>query len=48
MDADTSPGSVAIGWVSFEVKDGVKVSSVQWDIDDGMTGTTPGTWTVGR
>jgi hypothetical protein len=45
---NTSPGSVAIGWVSFEVKDGVKVSSVQWDIDDGMTGTAPGTWTVGR
>lgn len=44
---NTSPGSVAIGWVSFEVKDGVRVSSIQWDIDDGMTGTAPGTWTMG-
>ena len=44
---NTSPGSVSIGWVSFEVKDGVHVASIQWNIDDGMSGTAPGTWTVG-
>jgi hypothetical protein len=45
---NTTPGSVSIGWVSFEVKDGVRVSSIQWNIDEGMTGTAPGTWTVGK
>jgi len=44
---NTSPGSVSIGWVSFEVKDGVKVTSIQWNIDSDMSGTAPATWTVG-
>ncbi len=44
---NTSPGSVSIGWVSFEVKDGVKVTSFQWNPDSGMSGTAPATWTVG-
>ena len=44
---NTSPGSVSVGWVSFEIKDGVKVSSIQWNLDSGMTGTAPATWTVG-
>jgi hypothetical protein len=43
---NTSPGSVSIGWVSFEVKDGVHVASVQWSPDSGMSGETPATWTV--
>jgi len=45
---NTSPGSVSIGWVSFEIKDGVKVSSVQWNPDSDMSGSAPATWTVGR
>jgi hypothetical protein len=45
---NTSPGSASIGWVSFEVKDGVKVSSIQWNPDSGMSGSAPATWTVGR
>jgi hypothetical protein len=45
---NTSPGSVSIGWVSFEIKDGVKVSSVQWNPDSSMSGEAPATWTVGR
>lgn len=44
---NTSPGSVSVGWVSFEIKDGVKVSSIQWNLDSGMTSTAPATWTVG-
>jgi hypothetical protein len=44
---NTSPSSVSIGWVSFEVKDGVKVTSIQWSIDSDMSGTAPATWTVG-
>jgi hypothetical protein len=43
----TSPGSVSIGWVSFEVKNGVHVASVQWNPDSDMSGEAPGTWTVG-
>jgi hypothetical protein len=45
---NTNPGSVSVGWVSFEIKNGVKVSSIQWNLDSGMTGTAPATWTVGR
>jgi hypothetical protein len=44
---NTSPGSVSIGWVAFEVKDGVRISSIQWNPDSGMSGNAPGTWTVG-
>jgi hypothetical protein len=43
----TSPGSDSIGWVSFEVKDGVHVASVQWNPDSDMSGEAPATWTVG-
>lgn len=43
---NTSPRSVSIGWVSFEVKDGVHVASVQWGPDSGMSDETPATWTV--
>jgi hypothetical protein len=46
-DFNTSPGSVSIGWVAFEVKDGITVSSVQWAPDGGMSSTTPATWTLG-
>jgi hypothetical protein len=45
-DFNTSPGSVSVGWVSFEVKNGVKVASIQWNPDYGMTGESPATWTV--
>jgi hypothetical protein len=43
----TRPGSVSIGWVSFEVKNGVHVASVQWNPDSDMSGEAPATWTVG-
>lgn len=43
----TSPGSVSIGWVSFEVKNGVHVATVQWNPDSDMSGEAPATWTVG-
>lgn len=36
-----------IGWVSFEIKDGVHVASVQWNPDSDMSGEAPATWTVG-
>ena len=44
---NTSPGSVSIGWVSFEIKDGVHVASVQWNPDSDMSGEAPATWIVG-
>jgi hypothetical protein len=44
---NTSPGSVSIGWVTFEVKDGVHLSSVQWDPESDMSGEAPAVWTVG-
>jgi hypothetical protein len=43
---NTSPGSVSIGWVSFEVKNGVTVASVQWSPGSSMDGDTA-TWTLG-
>jgi hypothetical protein len=43
-DFNTSPGSTSVGWVAFEVKNGVKVTSIQWSGDFGMA---PATWTVG-
>jgi hypothetical protein len=43
----TSAGSVSIGWVSFEVKNGVHVATVQWNPDSDMSGEAPATWTVG-
>jgi hypothetical protein len=43
---NTSPGSVSIGWVSFEVKDGVRVSSIQWSPESSMGGGSA-TWTLG-
>jgi hypothetical protein len=45
-DFNTNPGSSSIGWVSFEVKNGVKVASVQWSPSSGMSGSAPATWTV--
>jgi hypothetical protein len=42
---NTSPGAVSVGWVSFEVKDGVHVSSIQWSPGSSMDGDTV-TWTV--
>ena len=44
---NTSPGSDSIGWVTFEVKDGVHVASVQWSPGSGLADTAPATWTVG-
>lgn len=43
---NTSPGSVSIGWESFEVKDGVHVASIQWSPGSSMDGDTVA-WTVG-
>jgi hypothetical protein len=45
-DFNTSPSSLSIGWVAFEVKDGVTVTSIQWNPEAGMSGTAPATWTV--
>jgi hypothetical protein len=42
---NTSPGSVSIGWESFEVKDGVHVASIQWSPGSSMDGDTV-TWTL--
>jgi len=44
-DFNTSPGSSSIGWVSFEVKNGVTVTSIQWTPNGGVSGS-PVTWTV--
>jgi hypothetical protein len=44
---NTSSGSDSVGWVSFEVKDGVTITSIQWSPDSGMSGDAPATWTVG-
>jgi hypothetical protein len=41
---NTSPGSTSVGWVSFEVKDGVAVQSVEWNPAGGVGGS-PVTWT---
>lgn len=41
---NTSPGSSSIGWVSFEVKDGVTIQPVQWTAGSGFG--SPVTWTV--
>jgi len=38
------PGSTEIGWVAFEVPDGVKVAEVQWN--PSLTGS-PATWVIG-
>jgi hypothetical protein len=43
---NTSPGSASIGWVSFEVKNRVKVASIQWSPSAGFSGSAPATWTV--
>ena len=44
-DFNTSPGTSTVGWVSFEVKDGVTVTAVQWTPNGGINGG-PATWTV--
>jgi hypothetical protein len=43
---NTSPGSNSIGWVAFEVKNGVKATSVQWSPSSGLSGNAPATWTM--
>jgi hypothetical protein len=40
------PGQSSKGWVSFQVPNGVKVASVEWDASGGFGGQ-PATWTVG-
>jgi hypothetical protein len=47
-DFNTSPGSVSIGWVTFEVKDGVHIASIQWNPGSGFSGDSPAVWTVGK
>jgi len=39
-----TPGSTVIGWVSFEVPDGARITSVQWDPSDTLGGIGPATW----
>jgi hypothetical protein len=41
-----SPAQIQIGWVSFEVPDGVKIASVEWDGSGGFGSNPPATWTV--
>lgn len=43
-----SKGGSQVGWVTFQVPKGVKVSQVQWDPNSGMSGDQPAVWTVGR
>lgn len=41
-----SAGQTQIGWVTFQLPQGVKVSSVQWSPDSGLSDQPPATWTV--
>jgi hypothetical protein len=45
---NTSPGSSSIGWVAFEVKNGVTATSIQWSPSSGMSGIAPATWDSGQ
>ena len=42
-DFNLRPGSSEVGWVTFEVPDGVKVAEVQWN--PSLTGS-PATWVI--
>jgi hypothetical protein len=42
-DWSVSPGTTEKGWVSFEVPDGVKITSIQWNPSGGFSDTTA-TW----
>ena len=44
-DFNLRPGSSEVGWVTFEVPDGVKVAEVQWN--PSLTGS-PATWVISR
>jgi hypothetical protein len=41
---NTGPGSSSVGWVSFEVKNGITITSIQWSPDAGFS--SPATWTL--
>ena len=41
-DFSLTPGSTEVGWVTFELPDGVKVAQVQWDAGGG----SPVTWVI--
>jgi hypothetical protein len=45
-DFTVAPGQTQVGWVSYEVPDGVKTATVQWTVGAGFGGGTPATWTV--
>jgi hypothetical protein len=46
-DFNSSPGSTSVGWVAFEVKNGVKITSIEWSPSGGFDGVTPATWNLG-
>jgi len=41
-DFSLTPGSTEVGWVTFELPDGVKVAQVQWNAGGG----SPVTWVI--
>jgi len=45
-DFQVSPGQTQIGWVSFQLPNSAKVTSIQWSADGFMGGSTPGTWKI--
>jgi hypothetical protein len=42
---NVSAGQSSVGWVAFEVKNGVTITSVKWTPESGMTSSSA-TWTV--
>jgi hypothetical protein len=40
-----SPGQTQVGWVAFEVRNGITVTSVKWNPDSGLSGSTA-SWSV--
>ena len=41
-------GQLSIGAVTFQVPDGVKVASIQWDPNGGFGDNPPATWLAGQ
>lgn len=45
---NVSAGQLSIGAITFQVPDGVRVASIQWDPNGGFGDSPPATWTAGR
>jgi hypothetical protein len=43
---NVTSGHTQTGWVTFQVPHGVKVASVQWQPNSGLSDQQPATWTV--